>query len=70
MSMIKKPSDPVVSRKDQPQRVDQPSERVSPAGIDQRQQQIDPAGRHRVDDNARPDSNRKQPGGSHRRLPS
>jgi hypothetical protein len=68
MSMIKKPSDPVVSRKPKP--VDQPSERVSPAGIDQRQQQIDPAGRHRVDDNDRPDSNRKQPGGSGRRLPS
>ncbi|NJM84022.1 MAG: hypothetical protein HC844_17645 [Tabrizicola sp.] len=32
--------------------------------IDQRQQQIDPAGQHRVDRNARPDANRKQPGGS------
>jgi hypothetical protein len=32
--------------------------------IDQRQQQIDPAGRHRQDTDARPDTNRKQPGGS------
>lgn len=32
--------------------------------IDQRQQQIDPAGEHRADPNARPDANRKQPGGS------
>ncbi len=32
--------------------------------IDQRQQQIDPAGHHRVDPDARPDANRKQPGGS------
>lgn len=36
--------------------------RPQPNVIDQRQQQIDPAGHHRVDDNARPDSNRKQPG--------
>lgn len=36
--------------------------RPAPNVIDQRQQQIDPAGQHRVDDNARPDSNRKQPG--------
>lgn len=32
--------------------------------IDQRQQQIDPAGRHRENPNSRPDTNRKQPGGS------
>ncbi|HEY6918283.1 MAG TPA: hypothetical protein VI412_03425 [Tabrizicola sp.] len=32
--------------------------------IDQRQQQIDPAGHHRQDPDARPDANRKQPGGS------
>jgi hypothetical protein len=32
--------------------------------IDQRQQQIDPAGRHRQDTDVRPDTNRKQPGGS------
>jgi hypothetical protein len=38
--------------------------RPAPNVIDQRQQQIDPAGHHRVDDNARPDSNRKQPGGT------
>lgn len=38
--------------------------RLAPNVIDQRQQQIDPAGRHRRDDNARPDTNRKQPGGS------
>lgn len=38
--------------------------RPGPNVIDQRQQQIDPAGRHRRDDNARPDTNRKQPGGS------
>lgn len=36
--------------------------RPQPHVIDQRQQQIDPAGHHRVEDNARPDSNRKQPG--------
>lgn len=35
-----------------------------PNVIDQRQQQIDPAGRHREDPDARPDANRKQPGGS------
>ncbi len=35
-----------------------------PNVIDQRQQQIDPAGRHRQDPDARPDENRKQPGGS------
>jgi len=35
-----------------------------PNVIDQRQQQIDPAGNDRVDRNARPDANRKQPGGS------
>jgi hypothetical protein len=38
--------------------------RKDPNVIDQRQQQIDPAGRHREDPDARPDSNRKQPGGS------
>jgi hypothetical protein len=38
--------------------------RPLPKVIDQRQQQIDPAGRHRQDRNARPDANRKQPGGS------
>jgi hypothetical protein len=38
--------------------------RMEPRVIDQRQQQIDPAGRHREDPDARPDSNRKQPGGS------
>jgi hypothetical protein len=38
--------------------------RPGPNVIDQRQQQIDPAGRQRHDDNARPDTNRKQPGGS------
>lgn len=32
--------------------------------IDQRQQQIDPAGHHREDSNDRPDTNRKQPGGT------
>ncbi len=32
--------------------------------IDQRHQQIDPAGNRRIDRDARPDSNRKQPGGS------
>jgi hypothetical protein len=32
--------------------------------IDQRQQQIDPAGWFRKDPDARPDTNRKQPGGS------
>jgi hypothetical protein len=31
--------------------------------IDQRQQQIDPSGQHRLDPDARPDANRKQPGG-------
>ncbi|HLQ20607.1 MAG TPA: hypothetical protein VK146_16670 [Tabrizicola sp.] len=36
----------------------------APNVIDQRQQQIDPAGRHREDPDARPDANRKQPGGS------
>lgn len=36
----------------------------SPNVVDQRQQQIDPAGHHRRDDDARPDTNRKQPGGS------
>jgi hypothetical protein len=35
-----------------------------PKVIDQRQQQIDPTGHHRTDDDARPDANRKQPGGS------
>lgn len=38
--------------------------RPAPNVIDQRQQQIDPAGQHREDPDARPDSNRKQPGGS------
>lgn len=38
--------------------------RPSPNVIDQRQQQIDPAGRHRVDPDARPNGNTKQPGGS------
>lgn len=38
--------------------------RPGPNVIDQRQQQIDPAGHHRQDPDARPDSNRKQPGGS------
>jgi hypothetical protein len=38
--------------------------RPQPNVIDQRQQQIDPAGQHRQDPNARPDANRKQPGGS------
>ena len=32
--------------------------------VDQRQQQIDPAGKHRENPDARPDANRKQPGGS------
>lgn len=41
-----------------------------PGVIDQRQQQIDPAGKHRVDRNARSDSNRKQPGGSHPHEPA
>jgi hypothetical protein len=36
--------------------------------VDQRQQQIDPAGRQRRDDNLRPDTNRKQPGGNDPRL--
>lgn len=40
--------------------------RPRPNVIDQRQQQIDPAGKHRRDPDARPDSNRKQPGGSGR----
>jgi hypothetical protein len=35
-----------------------------PNVIDQRQQQIDPAGKHRRDQDERPDTNRKQPGGS------
>jgi hypothetical protein len=39
-----------------------------PTVIDQRQQQIDPAGQHRKDDDARPDANRKQPGGSIKRT--
>jgi hypothetical protein len=38
--------------------------RPAPNVLDQRQQQIDPAGRHRRDPDARPDSNRKQPGGN------
>jgi hypothetical protein len=38
--------------------------RPQPNVIDQRQQQIDPAGHHRTDPDARPDTNRKQPGGS------
>jgi hypothetical protein len=38
--------------------------RPAPNVIDQRQQQIDPAGQHRKDPDARPDANRKQPGGS------
>jgi hypothetical protein len=38
--------------------------RPAPNVLDQRQQQIDPAGQHRRDPDARPDSNRKQPGGS------
>jgi hypothetical protein len=37
--------------------------RPEPNVIDQRQQQIDPSGQDRVDPNARPDTNRKQPGG-------
>lgn len=37
--------------------------RREPGVIDQRQQQIDPAGRQRTDRDARPDANRKQPGG-------
>lgn len=40
--------------------------RPEPHVIDQRQQQIDPAGHARRDENARPDTNRKQPGGSDR----
>lgn len=40
--------------------------RPEPNVIDQRQQQIDPAGQHRKDPDARPDANRKQPGGSTR----
>ena len=40
------------------------SRHPAPDVIDQRQQQIDPAGKNRVDQNDRPDSNRKQPGGS------
>ena len=50
-----------------PDRADPANERLrqpEPNVIDQRQQQIDPAGHHRRDDNARPDANRKQPGGS------
>lgn len=43
-----------------PARLRQPA----PGVIDQRQQQIDPAGKHRVDRDWRPDTNRKQPGGS------
>lgn len=38
--------------------------RPDPNVIDQRQQQIDPAGHYRQDPDARPDGNRKQPGGS------
>ncbi len=38
--------------------------RPAPGVIDQRQQQIDPAGHHRKDPDHRPDTNRKQPGGS------
>lgn len=38
--------------------------RPAPGVIDQRQQQIDPAGQHRADPDNRPDTNRKQPGGS------
>jgi hypothetical protein len=38
--------------------------RPAPNVIDQRQQQIDPAGHHRKDPDVRPDTNRKQPGGS------
>lgn len=38
--------------------------RPDPGTIDQRQQQIDPCGRYRRDPDARPDTNRKQPGGS------
>jgi hypothetical protein len=38
--------------------------RPAPNVIDQRQQQIDPAGNHRRDQDDRPDSNTKQPGGS------
>lgn len=38
--------------------------RPSPDMIDQRQQQMDPAGRYRIDPNARPHGNTKQPGGS------
>lgn len=38
--------------------------RPEPNVIDQRQQQIDPAGQQRQDPDARPDDNRKQPGGS------
>lgn len=38
--------------------------RPLPNVIDQRQQQIDPVGQQRQDPDERPDSNRKQPGGS------
>jgi hypothetical protein len=38
--------------------------RPAPGVNDQRQQQIDPAGHHRKDPDHRPDTNRKQPGGS------
>lgn len=41
-----------------PQELRQPEPNV----IDQRQQQIDPAGKHRIDPDARPDGNTKQPG--------
>jgi hypothetical protein len=51
-----KPADPLPSNERLRERV--------PNVIDQRQQQIDPAGRYREDPDARPDANRKQPGGS------
>ena len=50
-----KPADPLPSNERLRER--------EPNVIDQRQQQIDPAGRHREDPDARPDANRKQPGG-------
>jgi hypothetical protein len=46
------PDDPANKRLRQP----------APHVIDQRQQQIDPAGKQRIDPNARPPGNRKQPG--------
>jgi hypothetical protein len=53
--------DPVPDQPGPPsnERMRQPEPNV----IDQRQQQIDPAGHERDDPDARPDANRKQPGG-------